>query len=194
MGGIYYIGIKTQNANLSSSNWAFSANGSRGGTYIPPNQYDDDNDGTIEEEKEMEEIHYEPLNDKNKKNMILDLNTMNAMKKDLKNDELEAKFSPRGVAEVRRRAFTAGTGIAELISHPMAYQSHMIEGPGFYVMGIIDILQEYNWEKKIERFFKVFVQCIDGYGISCIEPTLYRKRFLAKMLQIGIGRTGDTEQ
>ena len=118
------------------------------------------------------------------------------MKRDF--SQLEDKFSPRHKKgkknSVRRRAFTAGTGLAELSSHPMAYQTRMIEGPGFYIFGIIDILQEYNVEKKIERFFKVFVKCVDGYGISCIEPSMYRKRFLAKMLQIGIGRTEDHQE
>merc|ERR1712129_275422 len=171
---------------------------SRKGSYIPPIQQQHDNsNGSIELHninEEEKDIQYEELHDKNRellhisvKSEFLDLNTMTAMKKDLKNQDLEAKFSPRGVAEVRKRAFTIGTGIAELSSHSMAYQSRMIEGPGFYVFGIIDVLQDYNWEKKIERFFKVFLQCVDGYGISCIEPTLYRKRFLAKMLQIGIG-------
>ena len=68
------------------------------------------------------------------------------------------------------------------------FESLLIEGPGFYVFGIIDILQEWNFNKKIENISKIWCKCNDKYGISCVEPVLYRKRFLAKMLQIGIGR------
>ena len=196
--GIYYIGIKTENADLSSSNWSYASNITKKGSYIPPPQNKKYKDSNIELQKHKEsgddddDIKYLEVQDKklhiSVKSDILDLNTMSAMKKDWQNAELEAKLSPRGVVETRRRAFTASTGIAELSSHPMAYQSRLIEGPGFYMMGIIDILQDYNWEKKLENFFKVYVSCIDAYGISCIDPTMYRKRFLAKMLQIGIGR------
>jgi 1-phosphatidylinositol-4-phosphate 5-kinase len=31
----------------------------------------------------------------------------------------------------------------------------VVEGPGTYYMGIIDVLQHWNWEKKIERFLKI---------------------------------------
>ena len=146
------------------------------------------NDNNNKNEKNNNQDHGKSKSD------FLDLNTLKAMEKDF--SKLGDKFSPRNKGgkdgnKLRRRAFTAGTGLAELSSHPMAYQSRMIEGPGFYIMGIIDILQEYNFEKKIERFFKVFVKCVDAYGISCIEPSMYRKRFLAKMLQIGIGRGDD---
>lgn len=32
----------------------------------------------------------------------------------------------------------------------------VVEGPGTYYMGIIDILQYWNFEKKVERFLKIF--------------------------------------
>lgn len=31
----------------------------------------------------------------------------------------------------------------------------IVEGPGMFYFGIIDVLQEWNWSKKLERFFKV---------------------------------------
>ena len=36
----------------------------------------------------------------------------------------------------------------------------------------------------MERIYKVYALCKDEYGISCIEPVSYRRRFLAKMLQV----------
>ena len=89
---------------------------------------------------------------------------------------------------LRRRAFTSSSGLQRVSSTENTFRARIIEGPGYYSLGIIDILQEWDWSKKIERWFKVYFRCQDPYGISCIEPTLYRKRFLAKMLQIGIGR------
>ena len=60
----------------------------------------------------------------------------------------------------------------------------MIEGPGIYYVGIIDILQEYNLDKKLERFAKVTFQCKSANGISCIPPIPYAERFVKKMKDI----------
>eukprot|EP01125_Pyxidicula_operculata_P016436 TRINITY_DN5658_c0_g1_i1.p1 TRINITY_DN5658_c0_g1~~TRINITY_DN5658_c0_g1_i1.p1 ORF type:complete len:564 (+),score=86.96 TRINITY_DN5658_c0_g1_i1:1991-3682(+) len=46
-----------------------------------------------------------------------------------------------------------------------------------FILGIIDILQSYNTEKKIENFTKVFLRCKDAKGISAIEPSRYCRRF-----------------
>ncbi|GLJ55708.1 hypothetical protein SUGI_1196660 [Cryptomeria japonica] len=44
-------------------------------------------------------------------------------------------------------------------------------------LGIIDILQEYNFSKKLEHALKAFQ--FDSSSISAVEPALYSKRFLA---------------
>ena len=36
-------------------------------------------------------------------------------------------------------------------------EAALVEGPGCYQMGLIDILQDWDWHKKMERFFKVNV-------------------------------------
>jgi len=89
--------------------------------------------------------------------------------------------------ELRRRAFTGGK-LEEVRRYESAFKAATIEGPGFYTMGIIDILQNWDLDKKSEKFFKVNCMCQDRFGVSCIEPYKYRKRFLNKMHQIGIGR------
>lgn len=43
-------------------------------------------------------------------------------------------------------------------------------------LGIIDILQEYNFAKKIEHAYKAFQ--FDSVSISAVEPKLYSQRFL----------------
>lgn len=47
-----------------------------------------------------------------------------------------------------------------------------------YFMGIIDILQEYNWVKKFEHVWKSRVRCHHPYSISAINENDYRKRFI----------------
>lgn len=53
----------------------------------------------------------------------------------------------------------------------------VVEGPGTFYFGIIDVLQEWNTSKKIERFFKVNVLGVDPDGLSAIEPEVYASRF-----------------
>mgnify|MGYP000639533201 CR=1 FL=1 len=40
----------------------------------------------------------------------------------------------------------------------------MIEGPGVFYMGIIDMLQAWTWGKKLERFTKRYLLCSDVQG------------------------------
>lgn len=59
------------------------------------------------------------------------------------------------------------TGATELITeHADVFQrdadggmhATVVEGPGTYYMGIIDVLQHWNWEKKLERFLKIYLK------------------------------------
>ena len=47
-----------------------------------------------------------------------------------------------------------------------------------YFMGIIDILQEYNWVKRAEHLWKSRVLCHKPYSISAINERDYRTRFI----------------
>ena len=65
-------------------------------------------------------------------------------------------------------------------------KANIVEGPGTYYIGIIDMLQKWNTNKKLERAIKVYLRCKNKAGISCVEPVFYRKRFLKKMQKIGL--------
>jgi len=52
-----------------------------------------------------------------------------------------------------------------------------VEGPGMYYFGIVDILQEWNFKKELERFYKVYVKQLDKNGISAMNPNSYAERF-----------------
>jgi 1-phosphatidylinositol-4-phosphate 5-kinase len=56
-------------------------------------------------------------------------------------------------------------------------QVMVVEGPGLYYFGIIDILQEWNFKKQLERFYKVYILGQDGNGISAMRPNEYSERF-----------------
>ena len=46
-----------------------------------------------------------------------------------------------------------------------------------YHVAIIDYLQEWNFEKKAERFTKTVLLNKDGNTLSAIEPQCYSRRF-----------------
>ena len=58
--------------------------------------------------------------------------------------------------------------------------SRCVVGPEFVYMGMVDILQEWNMMKKLERFAKIVFKREDGDGISAMEPNAYMKRFQQK--------------
>ncbi len=63
-------------------------------------------------------------------------------------------------------------------------RASVIEGPGIYYFGIIDAIQKYTFKKKLETCFRKWVQRKNVKGISCVDPVLYRKRFMKYMKSI----------
>jgi len=50
-----------------------------------------------------------------------------------------------------------------------------------YAFGIIDYLQLWNWRKRVERCFKIYLKCATPDKISAIPPNDYRERFLTNL-------------
>lgn len=48
--------------------------------------------------------------------------------------------------------------------------------------GIVDILQEWTWRKRVERVCKVRLLQQDPDGISCMHPYPYAVRFLSRVV------------
>ncbi|CAI5719794.1 unnamed protein product [Hyaloperonospora brassicae] len=63
-------------------------------------------------------------------------------------------------------------------------KSQRVFGPGYYYVGIIDILQTWTVQKQLERFFKVRIQQKDGEGLSAVDPVQYQRRFESKLREI----------
>ncbi|ETO31622.1 phosphatidylinositol-4-phosphate 5-kinase [Reticulomyxa filosa] len=62
----------------------------------------------------------------------------------------------------------------------------VVEGPGIYYIGIIDILQSWTIRKKLEHYFKRWVLRKPAAGISCVDPRFYQRRFMTYMRRIMI--------
>ena len=58
----------------------------------------------------------------------------------------------------------------------------VVEGPGVYYLGIIDVLQTWTLEKRVENWFKSRVLCQDTSGLSAVAPPYYAKRFRERVL------------
>ncbi len=97
---------------------------------------------------------------------------------------------------VKRRTFeVVGKNNAErtveIIRDDGGFNAIMVEGQGTFYVGIIDILQEWNYTKWYERMFKIYVLRKDPLGISAIEPETYRKRFYQRaVLEVFDGLDG----
>lgn len=57
----------------------------------------------------------------------------------------------------------------------------VVEGPGVYYLGVVDILQGWDISKRAERMGRL-ISCQDSRGMSCINPTQYRDRFVARVV------------
>jgi len=97
-----------------------------------------------------------------------------------------------GGGEGRGGATDRSSGeVHRLHEGPRSYSAVVLEGPGLYRLGIIDLLQEWNLKKRGERFLKIFLKgrCSRRArnGMSAIEPSKYAFRFVD---QIGVKLLG----
>ncbi|KAM9967453.1 hypothetical protein ACTFIW_001537 [Dictyostelium discoideum] len=75
---------------------------------------------------------------------------------------------------------------SSLISNSFDFSNGIISADEkeIYYIGVIDILQLYDFSKKLERFLKVYLFRKDGDGISATRPEPYKQRFLKRMNEI----------
>jgi hypothetical protein len=66
--------------------------------------------------------------------------------------------------------------------HRGGMRSVIVEGPGLYYVGIIDMLQKYTLSKRLENWFKTRLLCRPTDGISCIPPNSYAERFRRRVI------------
>jgi len=75
---------------------------------------------------------------------------------------------------------------SQMLTYRGGLEAAVCQGPGIYYVGIIDILQQWNLTKKLERILKGYIFRKDPKGISCVPPDQYQKRFMNKMHEITV--------
>lgn len=58
-----------------------------------------------------------------------------------------------------------------------------VHGPGIYFIGLVDILQQWNFRKKMEHFIRVFFFLQDRHGISVVNSRQYAERFQQRVVK-----------
>nr|CAI9859001.1 Phytopthora agathidicda GPCR-PIPK 8 [Phytophthora agathidicida] len=58
-----------------------------------------------------------------------------------------------------------------------------VHGPGLYYLGLIDILQQWNFRKRVEHFIRVYLLMQDRHGISVVNPRQYAERFQQRVIK-----------
>jgi hypothetical protein len=61
------------------------------------------------------------------------------------------------------------------------YSARAVIAPFEYHLGVVDILQTWSLKKRLENFYRVYIQLKTGDGISCIAPAPYKIRFQRKV-------------
>ncbi len=90
--------------------------------------------------------------------------------------------TPLSVAGTSTTGASAAAGTQPLFTPAFkdpdgAMHAAVVEGQGTFYIGIIDILQEWNYDKWYERMTKKYVLRKDAAGLSAMDPLNYRKRF-----------------
>eukprot|EP00967_Tisochrysis_lutea_P106978 scaffold164557_cov31-Tisochrysis_lutea.AAC.1 len=72
---------------------------------------------------------------------------------------------------------------------PITYGADPMVEPGVvYYLAIIDLLQTWDWSKRLEHWCKVFLYCRcsrrEAKGMSAVEPSTYARRFVSMIRRV----------
>lgn len=77
---------------------------------------------------------------------------------------------------------SSAAGASIFTHHRGGLRAAVVEGPGVYYMGVIDILQRWTLKKRVENWFKTRVLCQNLGGVSAVPPDQYASRFKSRVL------------
>ncbi len=77
---------------------------------------------------------------------------------------------------------SSAAGASIFTHHRGGLRAAVVEGPGVYYMGVIDILQRWTLKKRAENWFKTRVLCQNLGGVSAVPPDQYASRFKSRVL------------
>ena len=63
------------------------------------------------------------------------------------------------------------------------YPAAFVTAPSSFTIGVIDVLQQYTWKKKVEHLWKTRIKGKGKHGISCVEHTEYADRFKERVCE-----------
>jgi 1-phosphatidylinositol-4-phosphate 5-kinase len=66
--------------------------------------------------------------------------------------------------------------------HHGGMRAVVVEGPGIYYIGMIDVLQRWTFKKRLENWLKTHLLFQDVSGLSAVPPALYAARFKTRVL------------
>eukprot|EP01035_Chromulina_nebulosa_P017917 gene17917-23537_t len=107
-------------------------------------------------------------------------------------EQVQLTTSPLHIAKVQRlKSIKGGLSPTKSLYPPSSVDSKesqraqtrrlqvsRVVAPEAYYLGIIDYQQKWNFKKKLERFFKIHFKGADPNGLSAIEPSVYKDRFI----------------
>uniref|UniRef100_H3GUS6 PIPK domain-containing protein n=1 Tax=Phytophthora ramorum TaxID=164328 RepID=H3GUS6_PHYRM len=80
---------------------------------------------------------------------------------------------------------SSGTNASKKSLHQFAHRGMSVDevhGPGLYYLGLIDILQQWNFRKRVEHFVRVYLLMQDRHGVSVVNPRQYADRFQQRVI------------
>ncbi|KAG7387929.1 phosphatidylinositol-4-phosphate 5-kinase-like protein 1 [Phytophthora pseudosyringae] len=69
------------------------------------------------------------------------------------------------------------------VAHGGGMSVDEVHGPGLYYLGLIDMLQQWNFRKRVEHFIRVYLLLQDRHGISVVNPRQYADRFQQRVIK-----------
>ncbi|CAH0479628.1 unnamed protein product [Peronospora belbahrii] len=96
------------------------------------------------------------------------------------------RSSSGGIPNSRGCNCSSGTNGAKKPLHYLAHEGMSVDevhGPGLYYLGLIDILQQWNFRKRVEYFIRVYLLLQDRHGISVANPRQYADRFQQRVVK-----------
>lgn len=83
----------------------------------------------------------------------------------------------------------AGSASERRLRGPIAYSADPESEPGVvYYLAIIDLLQAWDWSKRIEHWLKILLYCRccgrNAIGMSAVEPGTYARRFVGMIRRV----------
>jgi 1-phosphatidylinositol-4-phosphate 5-kinase len=101
-----------------------------------------------------------------------------------RNPSASNAYASRPETDLAYDDYDEESALLENIPAARRLEASRVIGADSYLFGIIDFQQKWTFQKKMERFLKIQFKGADPYGLSAIEPTVYKDRFVQHMRDV----------